>query len=214
MGNVMKHTKRSWHETRYRGNLVDMHIPDWNSEFLAKFDSRTYVDLLEKAHVNAAYLYASSCLGICYWPTKVSHQHNGIKGRDILGENIHECHRSGMDVIVYHNWWSKYAYDIHPDWRCVSPKGENTADYLWIPGRYGVCCFNSPYNDFFLAQIEELCKGYDFEGLWIDMIFWPHTVCYCGHCRRRYHDECGKDLPKIVDWQNPVWVAFQRRREA
>ncbi|MCX6992314.1 MAG: family 10 glycosylhydrolase [Kiritimatiellaeota bacterium] len=210
----MKHMKRPWCETRYRGNLVDMHIPDWNSKFLSEFDSKTYVDMLEKAHVNAAYLYASSCLGICYWPTKVGHQHNRIKGRDILGERIHECHRRGMDVIVYHNWWSKWAYDAHPDWRFVTAKGENTADYLWTPGHYGVCCFNSPYSDFLIAQIEELCAGYAFEGLWIDMIFWPYTVCYCSHCRRRYHEETGKDLPKIVNWENPEWVAFQRRREA
>ncbi len=210
----MKHVKRPWCAMRYRGNLVDMHIPDWNSEFLSKFDSKTYVDLLEKAHVNAAYLYTSSCLGICNWPTKVGHHHSGLKGRDIVGEGIKECHRRGMDVILYHNWWSKWAYDAHPDWRFVSPKGENTADYLWNPGRYAVCCFNSPYSDFFVAQIEELCSGYDFEGLWIDMIFWPYTVCYCGHCRRRYHEETGKDLPKTVNWEDPEWVAFQRRREA
>ncbi len=203
-----------WQQTRFRGNLVDMHIPDWHPDFLSRFDAQAYADLLQRARVEVAYLYASSCLGICYWPTRVGHPHDGLHGRDILGERIAACQARGMDVVVYTNWWSKWAYDTHPDWRVVTVKGENTADYLWTPGHYGVCCFNSPYRDFVIAQIEELCSGYTFAGLWVDMIFWPYTVCYCGHCRRRYHDETGQDLPKIVNWEDPAWVAFQRRREA
>ena len=203
-----------WYETRFRGNLVDMHIPDWHPDFLARFDAQAYADLLVQAGVEVAYLYASSCLGICYWPTAVGHLHAGVHGRDILGERITACHERGMEVVVYYNWWSKWAYDTHPDWRVVTAKGENTADYLWTPGHYGVCCFNSPHRDFVLAQVEELCSRYRFEGLWVDMIFWPYTVCYCAHCRRRYHDETGLDLPKIVNWEDPEWVGFQRRREA
>jgi hypothetical protein len=203
-----------WHETRWRGNLVDMHIPDWHPDFLSRLDSEAYADLLQQARVQVAYLYASSCLGICYWPTKVGHAHDGLHGRDSLGERLTACHARGMEVVVYCNWWSKWAYDTHPDWRVVTAKGENTADYLWTPGHYGVCCFNSPYADFVLSLITELCLAYTFEGLWVDMIFWPYTVCYCSHCRRRYHDESGKDLPKIVNWEDPEWVAFQRRREA
>jgi hypothetical protein len=202
-----------WHQRRYRANLVDMHIPDWHPEFLSRFDSKAYADLLQQARVQVAYLYASSCLGICYWPTKVGHQHDGLHGRDILGERIRECHARGMDVVVYTNWWSKWAYDSHPDWRFVNAKGENTADYLWTPGHYGVCCPNSPYTGYVMALVEELCTGYEFEGLWVDMIFWPYTVCYCAHCRRRYHGETGRDLPKVVHWEDPQWVAFQRRRE-
>jgi len=203
-----------WHQTRYRANLVDMHIPDWHPAFLSRFDSKAYADLLQQARVQVAYLYASSCLGICYWPTKVGHQHDGLHGRDILGERVRECHARGMAVVVYTNWWSKWAYDNHPDWRFVNAKGENTADYLWTPGHYGVCCPNSPYTAYVMALVEELLTGYDVEGLWVDMIFWPYSVCYCSHCRRRYHDETGKDLPKVVNWEDPEWVAFQRRREA
>ncbi|MCC7263270.1 MAG: beta-galactosidase trimerization domain-containing protein [Candidatus Latescibacteria bacterium] len=205
--------KQPWHEQRFRANLIDMHIPDWNPAFLAQYDTKNYVDMLEQARVEVVYLYASSCLGICYWPTKVGHQHRGTLGRDLLGERIAECRRRGLEVVVYYNWWSKWAYDQHPDWRVVTAKGQNTADYLWTPGHYGVCCFNSPHRELVLSQIEELCTGYDFAGLWVDMIFWPYTVCYCGHCRRRYREEAGRDLPRIVNWEDPEWVAFQRRRE-
>lgn len=205
---------RPWHATRYRANLIDMHIPDWDGAFLADFDPVDYVDRLVEARVEVAYLYATSCLGICYWPTQSGHQHASLHGRDILGERITECRRRGIDVVVYCNWWSKWAYDEHPDWRVVDPRGRHTADYLWTPGRYGVCCFNSPHADLVVAQVEELCTGYDFDGLWVDMIFWPYTVCHCDHCRQRYRREAGADLPTTVDWDDPAWVAFQRRREA
>lgn len=204
---------RSWHETRYFGNLVDMHIPDMEDRYLSRFDSRTYVDLLARAETEVAYLSASSCLGLCYWPTRVGRMHAGLKGRDILGERIAGCHERGMTVVVYLNYWSKWAYETHPEWRILTADGLGTADYLWTPGRYGVCCFNSPYRHLVMDQVTELCKDYEFEGLWIDMDFWPHTACYCAHCRRRFLDEAGYELPRRIGWENPVWVTFQRARE-
>ena len=46
----------------------------------------------------------------------------------------------------------------------------------------------------------------------IDMTFW-YNVCYCRHCRRRYAEEVGGEPPRTVDWRDPVWVNFQRKRE-
>jgi hypothetical protein len=203
----------SWHETSYRANLIDMHIPDWNPEFLGRFDPEEYVRMLELAHVDTAYLYTSSCLGICYWPTRIGHLHGGVKGRDVIRELTTLCHARGMRVVLYFNFWSKWAYTVHPDWRMVNSRGQGTAEYLWTPGHYGVCCLNSPYREFMVEQIRDLCSSYDFEGLWIDMIFWPYTVCYCGHCRRRYFEERRAELPRTVDWDDPAWVTFQRARE-
>ena len=56
--------RSTWCETRYRGNLVDMHIPDGDERFLSRFDSVANVDALERANVSVAYFYASSCLEI------------------------------------------------------------------------------------------------------------------------------------------------------
>ena len=44
------------------------------------------------------------------------------------------------------------------------------------------------------------------------MTFWPN-VCYCPYCRERFAREVGGDLPKVIDWQDPRWVAFARKRE-
>ncbi len=203
-----------WYRNSYRRNLVDMHIPDWDERFMSKFDTARYVELLKTARVDTAMVYASSCLGICYWPTLYGHMHAGLKGRDLIGEVSEACRESGIRVIVYVNFWSKWAYDNYPEWRFVSDDGRNTAEYLWDRGRFGVCCFNTPYREYMLAQIGDLCERYDFEGMWIDMIHWPYSPCYCGSCKNRYFRETGGEIPRTVDWMDRDWIRFQRKREA
>lgn len=44
------------------------------------------------------------------------------------------------------------------------------------------------------------------------MTFWP-TVCYCELCQKRYADEVGGDIPRKIDWGDPTWVRFQRKRQ-
>lgn len=202
-----------WYKTSYRRHLLDMHIPDWNPKFLAKLDAERYVDLLEQARVDTAMVYTSSCLGICYWPTPIGHMHTGLQGRDFIGKMVELCHDRGINVILYHNFWSKWAYETYPEWRFLSAKGEGTAEYLWQPGRYGVCCLNSPYREFLIRQVEDLATRYEAEGMWIDMIHWPYSVCYCEHCRQRYFTETGGELPTRVDWHDPEWIRLQRIRE-
>jgi hypothetical protein len=200
---------KKWFQRSYRRNLVDMHITDWDEKFLSEFDPKAYVDLLELAQVSAAMVYANSHVGNCYWPTKVGHMHEGLKRRDILGEIIELCHQRGMDFIVYYSLiYNNWAYENNPQWRIIKADGKEAA----ASSRYGVCCPNSGYRDFAVAQIEEFCSNYDFEGIFFDMTFWPH-ICYCSSCQERYKKEVGKELPRIVDWEDPDWVKFQRKRE-
>lgn len=202
-----------WYKTSFRRHLLDMHIPDWNPKFLSKLDAERYIELLVQARVDTAMVYTSSCLGLCYWPTPIGHMHAGLQGRDFIGRMVELCKENGLNVILYHNYWSKWAYDTYPEWRFISAKGQGTAEYLWQPGRYGVCCLNSPYRDFLIRQVEDLAVNYDAEGVWIDMIHWPYSVCYCPHCRKRYRDETGSELPNSVDWGDPDWIRLQRTRE-
>lgn len=202
-----------WYENSYRRCLVDMHIPDWDEQFFSQFDSKRYIEAMKTAGVDAAYVYANSCVGICNWPTKVGHHHNGLHGRDIIKELTEGLAEAGIKPIVYINFWSKWAYDNYPDWRCIDQKGRGTADYIWgQPGRYGHCCMNSPYSDYVLEMVDELCTSYEFVGMWVDMILW-RMMCYCPHCRRRFKDETGYELPEKVDWQDPVWLTYLRKRE-
>lgn len=206
-----------WYENNYRRNLVDMHIEDWNPAFMSEFDSARYVEMLKTAKVKCAMVYANSHVGYCYWPTKTGHMHNGLNGRDVLGEIIDRCHREGMDVVVYFSLiFDNWAYGKNTDWRLVAknngPEGESQ-DMKPIGGRYGLCCPNAEgYREYIKMQLQDLCLKYRFEGFFFDMTYWP-AVCYCPSCQKRYEKEIGCEIPEIVDWRSSAWLAFQKKRE-
>jgi len=202
-----------WYENSYRRCLVDMHIPDWDERFLAEFDSKRYIEAMKTAGVDAAYIYANSCVGICNWPTKTGHRHKGLIGRDIIRELTEGLAKEGIKPIVYINFWSIWAYNKYPEWRCIDQKGRGSKEGLWgRPSRHGLLCMNSPYSDYVLQLVDELCSSYDFVGFWVDMILW-RMMCYCPHCRKRFRDETGYELPEKVDWKDPVWLTYLRKRE-
>jgi len=204
--------EKGWYKNHWRRILVDMHIPDWDSEFLSMLDAEKYVDMMEAAGATGAMVYANSHVGLCMYPTKVGRMHNGLKGRDFFGRVTELCHKRGIAVVAYYSLiFNNVAYIEHPDWRIVFhkwlPQGGEHA-----PGRYGTCCPNSPYRDFAIAQTEEICTTYDPEGIFFDMTFWPNP-CYCSHCQNRYKKECGQEIPRLINWNDGKWVRFQRARE-
>ncbi len=202
-------SNRSWFSRDFRRNLVDMHIEDWDEKFLSQFDPERYVELLKTAKVSTAMVYANSHVGYCYWPTETGYMHRGIKGKDILGRIIELCHEEGLNVVAYYSLiYNNWAYEKEPSWRIISADGKPSRER----SRYGVCCPNSEYREFALSQIEELCRNYNFEGIFFDMTFWP-VVCYCKSCKERYFKETGKEPPKVINWEDPEWVMFQRKRE-
>src|SRR5437762_1011930 len=83
--------------------LLDMHIPDWDEGFLAQFDPVEMADLYQRAGADAVMLYANSHVGMCYWPTRVGHMHNGIAGRDIFGETVGLLHQRDIAVCCYYS---------------------------------------------------------------------------------------------------------------
>jgi alpha-L-fucosidase len=146
-----------WYRKSYRRNLVDMHIEDWNPEFLSAFDPNKYVEMMKIANVQTAMIYANSHIGYCYWPTQSGHMHAGLGGRDILAEVLGEIRKQEMDPVLYYSLiYNNWAYEKHPDWRMVDVNGLPSRDprHAWSlgdihGGRYGHCCPNSQgYRDF------------------------------------------------------------------
>lgn len=209
-----------WYKKAPKRNVVDMHITDYDPSFLSRFDPQTYVDCLVRAKCDSAVLYAHSHVGFCTYSTKTGVMHPGLKGRDIFAEVNELCRRNGIAVVAYYSLiYNSVEYGKHPDWRIICSDGteacEKPRSASWNnsqTGRYGVCCPNSPYRDFVVRQIKELCSNYSFEGIRFDMTFWPYA-CYCSHCRQRFAEEFGGSPPTTVDWENRAWVGFQRKRE-
>ena len=141
--------------------------------------------------------------------SKIGKQHASLGGRDLVAELIERCHAHGISVVLYvsviHDRW---AADQNPDWRIIHPnRGE-----FGRGSRHGFVCPNSPYREYVRAWASEIAQRYHFEGIRFDMTFWV-CVCYCRHCQKRWEEEVGGTLPTKVDWTDPKWVQFQRRRE-
>ena len=189
--------------------VIDMHIPDWDERFLSQFDPHNYVEMLKKAHAQSIVLYAQSHVGVFNYPTKVGVQHKAWKGRDVFGELVGLCHQNGIATVAYTSLiFDRWAAVNHPDWRIKMINGDDVD----LNGRFGLACPNSPYRDYTAQWAEEMLTRYPVEGVRFDMTFWP-AVCYCHHCRERFGREVGENLPEMIDWENPIWVAFQRKRE-
>ena len=106
---------------------------------------------------------------------------------------------------MFDNW----AVETHPDWRQRLVSGADFDSVI----RYGICCPNHPeYRAYEMAQLDDLLSSYGFDAIFLDMIFWP-LICGCDHCRARYRDESGKDIPTTVNWTSPQWCEFQTARE-
>lgn len=199
------------YQAGYRRMLVDMHIPDWDPGLLAQYDPKRMADLYERANLTSVMLYCNSHVGLCNWPTKVGKMHEGLAGRDIVGELVSELDARDIATcayfsVVFDNW----AVEANPDWRQRTAMGFDAQDFV----RYGFNCMNHPdYRAYVRDLLTELLTTYRFDAIFFDMVFWP-LQCECEHCIARFRAEDGYDAaPQVIDWTTPEWPAWQAARE-
>jgi hypothetical protein len=207
---------RKWYQRSYRRLLYNMHIPDWSDEVLSQLRPEEVVEDLLVGDVTAVSYMFVSHTGLAYYPTKVGQMHRVLQatGRDVMRELVDLSHRKGLDVIAYYcliytNWY----WDTHPEARSLDANGK-TERPTGLNRRHAstLCLNNQGYRDYVVAQLTEVCQNYDIQGFWLDMTWWP-MVCCCRTCQRKYASEIGGEIPRTVDWQDPAWVKFQRKRQ-
>ncbi|MBQ2967912.1 MAG: beta-galactosidase trimerization domain-containing protein [Clostridia bacterium] len=197
-----------WYSDSYRRHLCDMHIEDWNEQFLSAFSIEDYVQNLKTANIQNAMIYLQSHVGLCNFPTKTGHMHKAFIGNeDKIKRLIDLCHKNNILVTGYYSLnYNTIEHDMHPDWQMKTLSGKSqreggmsdgeTLDFASVrKTRYGFCCPNNPdYRNFVYAQIKDMTDYFDCEGYFFDMPFWPHT-CYCDKCKQRWAKEFGGDIP-------------------
>tara|TARA_R110002049_G_scaffold262589_2_gene438666 strand:- start:13291 stop:15417 length:2127 start_codon:yes stop_codon:yes gene_type:complete len=208
----MSNRKKKWNERSYRRLLIDMHTPDWDKDFLAKYDPVKVCDASVEANVTGAMVYFQSHVGLCYWPTDSGRQHAAFSGRDLMAETLEQFKERKIPVCAYYSVnFNNWAYSEHPEWRLKLAANDSMG--ILPKERYGIVCLNNPdYRAFVYAQIDEIVKGYDIDAIFFDMVWWM-GVCLCDCCRTSYRSETGCEIPQTVDWLDPVWCRFQTMRE-
>ncbi len=202
----------SWYKDKLRRTLLDMHIENWNDGFMAEFSPEAYYESLKIGNINAPMIYIQSHVGLCYWPTKSGEMHKGFIGKEDSMKRLFDlCHQGGMDVIAYYSLvYNNWAYEKYPAWRMKTVEGLGARD---TGKRYGFCCPNNlEYREFTKTQMAEFFEYFTFEGIFLDMVFWPF-ICYCDSCKARWVEEVGGEMPTVVDWKDVRWQTFQQKRE-
>ena len=204
--------KLGWYKTSYRRNLVDMHIEDWNDEFLSKFSPENYCDNLKTGKIKSAMIYFQNHNGLCYFPTKVGQIHRAfLKGENRIKRLVDLCHENDIDVVGYYSIvYNTREEEKHPDWRIRNKDGKSLHE---LGGRYGHLCPNNPdYHEFTRTQIKEMLEYFDVDGMFYDMPFWPQ-YCACPYCRERWEKETGyKEMPMVKDFTNPLVLLEMKKR--
>lgn len=214
-----------WYKNNYRRHLCDMHISDWDDSFLSEFSPDEYVENLKKAKIQSAMLYFQSHIGLCYYPTKVGKIHNSFAQRpDTMRRLADMCHKNNIKVIGYYSLiYNNWAHDNYPKWRMVDESGKSVYEQGKVLKaefanneifRYGLCCpNNNEYRKFVFEQVKEMAEYFTVDGMFYDMLFWPH-MCYCESCKKRWQEEVGGEIPAKEDWNDKRWLLhIQKRRE-
>lgn len=210
-----------WTKGNYRRIFLDMHIDDSKEVYLSKLNPEKIVEIMKDAGVQMLVVKSRPHTGLALFPTKYGRMHRGLKGRDYFGKMIDLCHENGIAVQAYFSQnFDNLAYEQHPEWRMINCDGLNSKEKLdyynatmFSKGRYGlVCPNNEEYRKYVKDCLEEMAENYKFESIFLDMPFWPE-VCYCPSCRKKYYEATGREMPRIINWDDPEFREWQLLRE-
>lgn len=165
---------------RFRQVHLDFHTSEHIEDIGKKFDKKQFQTALKKGHINSITLFSKCHHGWAYHPSKANEIHPHLDF-DLLGAQIQAAHEIGVKTPIYLSaGLDEKITHRHPEW-LVRNLDESTtwAKDFTEPG-YHKMCMSSPYLDYLVKQIEEVCKNYDADGIFLDIA--GVQPCYCQNC--------------------------------
>lgn len=175
---------------KFRQIHLDFHTSEKIGGIGSQFDQKQFQEALKIGHVNSITLFSKCHHGWAYHPSKANVRHPHLDF-DLLGAQIQAAHEIGVKTPVYLSaGLDEKVARQHPEW-LFRYKDETTtwAKSFDEPG-FHLFCFNSPYLEVLLAQIEEVVSTYEADGIFLDIV--QPKPCYCQHCVNQLLAE-GKD---------------------
>ncbi len=162
----------------FRQIHLDFHTSGIIPEIGADFSRKQFADALKAGHVNSITLFSKCHHGYAYHPSEANEIHPGLNF-DLLGEQLAVCRELGINAPVYISaGFDEKEALRHPEWLVVGSPGAGH-DFITHAG-YHLFCYNSPYLDKLLAQVEEVMKRYNPSGIFLDIS--NIRTCYCHNC--------------------------------
>lgn len=184
---------------------LDFHTSPLIDGIGAQFRRQEFIETLRAAKVERLTVFAKCHHGYCYYPTKVGKMHPGLSF-DLLGEQLSACREAGISPVVYLTvGWSVLDLEEHPEWQVVyydtgrpltNVRGQCGDGKVRTEGSLDDCtwdllCTSSGYADHVVELVKELCRNYDFDGLFFDIACLDFP-CVCEACCKGMRKE-GKD---------------------
>ncbi len=166
----------------FRQVHLDFHTSELMKDIGKKFDKEQFQKALKVGHVNSITLFSKCHHGYAFHPSVANEMHPYLEF-DLLKAQIEAAHEIGVKTPVYLSaGLDEKMARKHTDW-LVRNKDETMT---WVPDftvpGYHKFCMASPYLDYFCKQIEEVCKNYDLDGIFFDIV--GVQPCYCQNCVR------------------------------
>ena len=174
----------------FRQVHLDFHTSEKIPGIGSKFSKEQFQNALKVGHVNSITIFSKCHHGWAYHPSTANEMHPNLDF-DLLGAQIEAAHEIGVKTPVYLSAGLDEKLALrHPEWLHVEKEDGKlmVPDFSWP--HYHLFCFNSPYLDYLLAQIEEVVKNYDADGIFLDIV--GVRKCHCPNCAKTLIEE-GKD---------------------
>ncbi|MBQ8230595.1 MAG: beta-galactosidase trimerization domain-containing protein [Lachnospiraceae bacterium] len=195
----------------YRQVHLDFHTSEKVSGIGENFDKKQFQEALKVGYVDSITVFSKCHHGWAYHPSKANEMHPQLKF-DLLKAQIEAAHEIGVKTPVYLSAGLDEKYAVKHSEHLVRNRDEST---MWVkdftaPG-YHKLCLNTPYLDYLLAQIKEVCENYDADGIFLDIV--NVQPCYCQTCRNQLIAE-GKNpsnAADALDLAERVYANYTRR---
>ena len=174
----------------FRQVHLDFHTSEKIPGIGSRFSKQQFQKALQTGHVNSITVFSKCHHGWAYHPSEANEIHPGLNF-DLLGAQIEAAHEIGVRTPVYLSagFDEKMALR-HPEWLYVGKEDGKLQVPDFGSPHYHLLCFNSPYLDYLLLQIEEVVRGYDADGIFLDIV--GVRQCHCQYCTAKLLAE-GKD---------------------
>ena len=196
---------------RYRQVHLDFHTSEKIKNIGKEFSKEQFQNALKAGHVDSITVFSKCHHGWAYHPSKANEMHPNLDF-DLLGAQIEAAHEINVKTPVYISaGYDEKAARRHPEW-VVRNMDESTVPYnnFANPGFHKMC-FNTPYLDYLLNQIKEVCENYDADGIFLDIV--GVQPCYCQSCVQSILKE-GKDPydeKNVLEQAEKVYADYCRR---
>ncbi len=166
---------------RLRQVHLDFHTSPAVPGIGEKFDKKEWQETLKAGHVDSITVFSKCHHGYSFHPTEANEMHPHLKF-DLLKAQLEASAEIGVKTPVYISagFDEKEAHK-HPEWVNRNKDNYNEIEKFDKPG-FHLICFNTPYLDKLIGDIEEVMVRYNPCEIFLDIV--AERECYCECCLR------------------------------